>query len=214
MNKIKESEYKKSFSLIELIVALILLSFISYSAISYYQPNSLEIVSNRLLIYLKQVRLQAFINDKFSSDDMLWHKKRWTLKFFRCRASVGGLYYVIYSDENQTGHPSSLESLKDPLTKKYIYSSNSCTSSELNSPYVLLTQQYDISDVNVSCNSTNSLGQVSFGADGRVYSKLSSEDGEFFEYEINELCTIKIIHKSGNFKEIIIENKTGYIYKK
>lgn len=205
---------KNAFSMLELIFVIFLLSLFSYGILNYRQINSLDVAVNRTIIYLKQTRLQAFINDKFDTQDSLWHKKRWTLKFFRCRSSVGGLYYVIYSDSNQTGHPSSNESLKDPLSNKNIYSSNSCSENPNNSKYVLLTQEYDISNVNLSCNNTTSLGQISFGSDGRVYSKLSSEDNEFYENEITEPCLITMTHKNGTSKSIVIENKTGFIYKK
>lgn len=209
----KKLNQKVGFSLIELIIVIFLLSLFSYIMLKSSKVNSLDAVTNRLIIYLKQTRLNAFLDDKYSSSDPLWHKQRWTLKFFRCRESVGGIYYVIYSDLNKTGHPSSLESLKDPLTKKDIYSSNTCIPNENNSSYVLLTQQYDITDIHLSCNATNSLGQISFGSDGRVYSKLSSQENEFYEYSINEPCIIKITHKNGDSRSLIIENDTGYIYK-
>ena len=204
---------KNAFSILELIFVITIISLLSYILIPTKNTDTLNIVTNKIIIYLKQTRLQAFINDKFSVDDTLWHKQRWTLKFFRCKKSIGGLYYVIYSDTNKTGHPSALESLKDPLTKKNVYSSNNCNENSNNSKYVLLTKEYDIIDVNLSCNNTTSLGQLSFGSDGRVYSKLSNKDNEFYEYEIKSPCIITMTHKNDNSKSITIENSTGFIYK-
>ena len=212
MNKKKGSAFKNAFSFFELIIVVVLIAFISYFFLKPNSPNELQQATNRLLIYLKQTRLQAFIQDFHASNDPLWHKKRWILKFFRCRASVGGLYYVIYSDTNQTGHPSAQESLKDPLTKKNIYSSNRCQESKFNSNYVLLSQKYNISDVWVSCNTTNALGQISFGANGKLYSQLSSTEEAFYNYEVKKPCQIKITHKNGTSQSIIIENETGYIH--
>ena len=45
-------------------------------------------------------------------------KKKMDNKIFRCRESVGGIYYSIYSDNNKTGIPSAEDSLKDPLSQK------------------------------------------------------------------------------------------------
>ncbi|XPV83212.1 MAG: hypothetical protein ACNI22_04865 [Halarcobacter sp.] len=43
---------------------------------------------------------------------------------------------------------------------------------KIRSKYVLLTKEYDIIDTNITCNSTKRLGQLSFGNDGKVYSRL------------------------------------------
>lgn len=202
---------KNAFSIFELILIIILISIITI-LFNFKKPvNKLELATNRLALYLKEVRYKALINDKYNKDDSLWHKKRWTLKFFRCSKKIGGIYYVIYSDKNETGHPSANESLQDPLTKKAIYSSNRCEIDNKYSKYTLLTQEYDIDKVSISCNSTSSLGQLSFGNDGKVYTKLSSYEGEYDEYELKEKCRIKLIDKDKNFREIEIVPKTGYL---
>lgn len=137
-------------------------------------------------------------------------KKRWTLKFFNCRESVGGIYFSIYSDKNLTGIPSSSDSLKDPLTNKNIYTSNFCSETNENSKYVLLTKHYDVTNVEISCNDTTTLGQISFGSDGKVYSKLSNEENSSSEFEIKEPCYIKFYDKNDNFEQIIVNPTTSF----
>lgn len=202
---------KKSFSLLELIFVILLLSITINIIIPKSTSSKIDEITIKLTQYLIQTRLQALIDDKHEIDNNLWHKKRWTLKFFRCRSSVGGLYYSIYSDKNFSGHPSAQDSLKDSLTGKNIYSSNFCMENEQNSKYVLLTKLYGVIDVNVSCNNTTSLGQLSFGSYGKVYSKLSNSENEESEYEIYKPCEIKLIDKYGEIRRIIVENETGYI---
>ena len=68
-------------------------------------------------------------------------------------------------------------------------------------------------DVKLSCNDTTSLGQLSFGNNGKVYSKLSNYEYESNEYEIIEPCTLKLISKDGKSKEIVINPDTGYTKK-
>ncbi len=113
-----------------------------------------------------------------------------------------------------TGHPSFDESLVDPLSNKRVYSTNKCESNKKSSKYVLLTKEFGIEDVEISCNNTRSLGQISFGSDGKVYSKLSSYENENFEYEIKSTCILKIKSRTKDFREIIIEPLTGYSYLK
>ncbi len=204
---------KKSYSLLELILIIFIISIIYYSISLNKHDNKLDELTNRIVLYLKQTRYQALIDNKKEKNQELWYKKRWTLKFFNCKESVGGIYYVIYSDNNMTGHPNLDESLKDPLTKKRIYSSNNCEISKNTSKYVLVTKEFDVENIKLSCNSTSTIGQISYGGAGGVYSRLSSKENEANRYEIEERCKIEIISKSKEKREIIIEGKSGYVYK-
>ena len=204
---------KKSFSLLEIILTISLISFLYLLFIPKNKINYLDEITNKIELYISYTRYKALIDDKFDSEDSLWHKKRWTIKFFRCRESVGGIYYSIYSDDNKTGIPSAQDSLKDPLSQKNIYSSNYCEENSSNSKYVLLTKYFGIVDVKISCNDTTSLGQLSFVSDGKVYSKLSNYNYESNEYEIIEPCSLKFISKDGKSKEILINSDTGYTKK-
>ncbi len=205
---------KKSFSLLEIILTILLISFIYTLFLPKNKIKYPDEIINRLELYISYVRFKAFINDKFDLEDPLWHKKRWTIKFFRCRESVGGIYYSIYSDNNETGIPSANDSLRDPLTKKNIYSSNKCEENSSNSKFVLLTKNFGITDVQISCNDTTSLGQLSFGSDGKVYSKLSNYANESNEYEVNKPCSLKFISKNGENKELVVNPYTSYTNKK
>ncbi len=205
---------KKAFSLLELILIIFILILIA----SFFKPkvndNSLIIATNRMLLYLKQTRYQSLLDNKYDNTDPLWYKKRWTLKFFRCNKNVGGLYYSIYSDTNKKGHVNLNEALKDPLTNKRIYSSNKCKYANNTSKYVLLTKEFNIKKVLVTCNNTRSLGQLSFGTDGKVYTKLSSFENQANEYELVNTCIIRFYKTNNKYKEIVIEPKTGYVYLK
>lgn len=205
---------KKSFSLLEIVLTILLISFIYTIFLPKNKINYIDEVTTRMQLYISYVRYKALIDDKFDLQDSLWHKKRWTIKFFRCRESVGGIYYAIYSDNNKTGIPSAEDSLKDPLSQKNIYSSNYCEENSSNSKFVLLTKNFGITDVQISCNDTTSLGQLSFDSDGKVYSKLSNYANESNEYEINRPCFLKFISKDGENKELVVNPYTSYTNKK
>ncbi len=207
------SKNKKAFFLIELIFTILLISFFSYIIIPKKNEPKFHTAINRLMIYLNQTKLQAFIDDKFSTSNPLWHKQRWTMKFLNCRESVGGIYYSIYSDTNMKGQINAGESLKDPLTKKNIYSSNYCKENSSNSEYVLLTKKFGIESVNISCNDTDSLGQISFGNDGNIYTRLSNIDNDSYSYLLKDDCFIEFKSKNNETKTIKIHAKTGFIEK-
>ena len=138
---------KKSFSLLEIVLVISLIAFLYTIFIPKTKINNLDELTSKLSLYLSHLRYKALIDNKYDLDDPLWHKKRWTLKFFRCKENVGGIYYVMYSDKNKSGHPGAEDSLKDPLTNKYIYSSNNCNENNTNSKYVLITKEFGIKDV-------------------------------------------------------------------
>ena len=199
---------KKTFLILELVFVIVILGIL-YTVFTPKLPNyKLDEVTNRVLIYLNYVRYKALIDDKFETEVSEWFKGRWTMKFMRCREDQGGgIYFTIYSETNDTGQINQNESLKDPLTNKYIFTSNSCKKNSENSPFVLL-KNYDIEDVQVSCNTTTSIGQISFGVDGKVYTQLTSEN-----LELKKPCTIRFVSKTKEFRDIKIYPKTGYIEK-
>ncbi|MDY0181258.1 type II secretion system protein [Aliarcobacter skirrowii] len=202
---------KKSFFILELIIILIIFSII-YSTIyikdSTYKFN---LFVSKIELYLNFLRYKALIDDKTDLENSIWHKQRWTMKFLRCREDKGGGVYIsIYTDINEKGHANKEEALKDPLTNRYITNSNSCKDDDKYSSFTLL-RNYNVKSVDISCNSTTSLGQISFGEDGRVYSRLSNVDNENYEYEITKPCFIKFTSDNNYEKEIIIYPKTGFI---
>ena len=201
---------KKSFSLLELIFVIVIVAIISSQVIPKTNISKLKLATDKIILYLNHTRYIAHIDNKYDIEDDEWEKKRWTLKFQRCSSSVGGLYYVIYSDTSGgSAHFKKSETLKDPLTKKYLYSSSSCQNRYDESKYILLTKEFGVTSVDVSCNTTAAIGQISFGYDGKIYSQLGSNPKEILHG-----CEIKLYDENQNFETIVIESRTGYIHKK
>ena len=73
---------------------------------------------------------------------------------------------------------------------------------------MVLTKEYGILKVEVSCNNSSSIGQISFGNDGRIYSKLGLN-----QTEILNPCEIKLFDKDDDFITIVVEPWTGFIDK-
>jgi hypothetical protein len=204
MNSIKKS--LKSFSLIELILVIIVISILLTQIPIKKQETKLYEVVNKLKLYLHYTRYISHIDNKEDTFDDEWKMKFWTLKFQRCKENKG-LYFVVYTDKSGgTAHFKKVDTLKDPVNNKYLYSNSDCEVSHDESKYILLTKEYGVKDVQISCNNTSTIGQISFDYEGKVYSGLGSN----FK-EIVEKCYIDLFGENDK-KTITIEPKTGYIY--
>lgn len=200
---------KKSFSLLEIILVISLIAVVIVVSLPKLSISKLELATDKILIYLNYTRYTAMIDNKYSIDDNEWEKKRWTLKFQNCSNEEDGLYFVVYSDESGgTAHFKKEETLKDPLNNKYLYSGYDCIPNNNESPDILLTKKYGIVDVDISCNTTATIGQISFGEDGKIYSQLGTNIES-----ITQPCSIKLTDSNNNSNTIIIEPNTGYIHK-
>jgi len=163
-----------------------------------------------MILYLNYTRYIAHIDNKYDHFDEQWERKRWTLKFLNCQESISGLYYNVYSDMyGNTAHFKKEDTLKDPLNNQYLYS-NACKEDLIGdkSKHTQLTKEYGITKVEVSCNTTNTIGQISFGYDGKIYSQLGTNIKE-----IITRCEITLYDEENNSSTIAIEPQTGFIYK-
>jgi hypothetical protein len=202
----------KSFSLIELIIVLLLIGIMSSQSILKNNLSKIKLAKKQIILHLKYTRYIAMIDNKFQDDDPLWFRKRWTVKFLNCNKNIGGLYYIIYSDSNENGYISKKETLKDPLTNQYIYSYQCKEDTQLDkNSMILLTKRYGIEKIKISCNSTSTIGQISFGSNGEIYSRLSNKEYDSDKYKLEENCIISIYDKNDNIEEITIDKNTGTI---
>ena len=203
---------KKSFSIIELIFVITLIGIINSQVSIKNNLSKIKLAKQQIILHLKYVRYIAMVDDKYEKDNPLWFRKRWTLKFLNCNKNIGGIYYIIYSDENENGYISKDETLKDPLSNQYLYSSQ-CKEDKIydKNKLILLTKRYDIKNIIVSCNKTTTIGQLSFDINGELHSKLSNKNNKIDEYKLKSICNIEIYDKNGNKEMIQIHNKTGFI---
>lgn len=203
---------KKSFTILELIIVLLLLSLLYTSFIPKTNTNNIYELKNRLILQLKYLRYKALTDSKYDESDSKWHKERWSFKIFNCDKNKDGVYYTMYSDLNNTGQVAADEALDDPLSNKNIFTGKQCIPNNSNSKYVLLTDNFNVREIYATCNSTKAIVQISFGFDGNVYSKLSKDENDSFNYKLEEKCIINIVDKDSNKIFITVQNKTGFIY--
>ncbi len=205
--------YTKSFSLLELIFSILVVGIIISQFIPKNNLSNLNLAANKIILYLKYTRYISMLDSKYTHNDEMWYRELWTFKFQNCSSKVSGLYYVVYSDKNHGGGINKSECLKDPVSNKYLYSHYDCEAGQDESKYILLTKEFGIIDVDINCNSTSTIGQISFANNGKVYSKLATNSNEISKYEINNRCLINLYDINGKYITIAIEPNTGFIHK-
>jgi len=185
---------------VEIIFVIAILAIVGSMIVPQNHLSKLDLATKKIITYLNYTRYIAHIDNKYSYNDNEWEKKRWTLKFQNCSNTKDGLYFNVYSDmDGGTAHYKKKDCLKDPLNQLYIYANASCIPQNDESKYTLLTKEFGVVKVEVSCNNTSTIGQISFGYDGKIYSSL----GENIT-EIVSPCRIKLYDR---------EDKVGIIHR-
>ena len=200
---------KSSFSLIEIILVIFLISIALKLTLST-SYSKLTLAKNQLILHLKYLRYIAFNDNKFRPNDDKFHKKFWTFKIQRCNNN-SGFYYLIYSDKNKNSYISKTESLKDPLTNKYIYNYSKCVENEFDKlANTLLSKTFGIKKIEISCNKTSSIGQLSFDNQGNVFTKLPKYYKNLDNFKLKKNCYINF--SDGKYSKTITITKNGYIF--
>jgi competence protein ComGC len=207
--------YLRAFSILELLLVLLIISILSTIFIQNSNQSNyskIDEACEQILTHLKYTRHLAMIDNRFDPTQEMWFRSRWRIKFLKCRENRG-IYYTIFSDKNLKGTPNKDESIKDPLSKKWLYVSNWCTQKEDEYAKVLLTKEFDISSIELSCNATSSFGEIIFDYRGKPYNKFGYDSNDAFKYALSEPCYLKIINSKAQSRTIIIQNETGFAKK-
>lgn len=198
---------KYAFSLYEIIIVILLLAILASFSVPNKKINNLEVLTIQLKEHIWLTRLKAMSDNIYTHQNKdNWHKSRWTIKFMNCQESIGGIYYVIYKDENLKGSPNKTECVIDPVSKKYLYSNNDCIATSDEDHRILITKEYEIDKILISCNQTTTIGQLSFGRFGEVYTKLSDSSADNL---LRNDCFIDIYDRNDVKKQIKISQNTG-----
>lgn len=172
--------------------------------------SKIDLAKQQLHLHLQYLRYIAMLDHKYEPDpDSQWYKKRWSLRFENCDSDVGGIFYSIYSDESLGGNINKEETLRDPLNNNHIFAT-SCKQDSLydKSKFVLLTHYYGVQKVEVSCKGDRVIGLISFGHDGKFYTRFAG-DGELYEEKVP--CVITLYDDKGGEESLVIHPKTSYI---
>lgn len=160
---------KNSFSLIEIIIVLFILSLFYFFAKPKVFENNLIDAKEKTTFYLNYTKNLSMYYDPFDIDEKSWYKNRWNYKIQNCSSKVGGIYFVIYKDSNMRGYINKEETLKNPLTNKWFYSNYDCITTNDESDDILLTEKFGITNAEFSCNDSSTLAHIIYYEDGNLY---------------------------------------------
>jgi type II secretory pathway pseudopilin PulG len=202
-----------AFTMLELVFVIIVIGILAVLAIPSFNSNPLQQAAEQVANHIRYTQHLAMVYDEFNASDTTWYLKKWQIRF---RENSGKLYYAVYSDKDKDRNVNCNaitcdEPAIDPLTKKPLYYLDSRANKKM-----LLTENYGIKDINVSCDTpdsslyTSSLGVISFDHLGRPYNGIGNATAKPFDFLMTSNCNITLAHKDGN-ATITVHPETGYV---
>lgn len=200
---------------------LLIVSIVASMTIYRPQHDDIDEAAKKISLYLKYTRYLALHDDRYMrylrDGNTTWYKERWTFKIQNCAKKIGGYYFVVYRDTDQKGYIDKIETAKDPINQKYLYSNSDCVAIVDESPYVLLTKKYGVAKMiaNKYCKpysgSTVPMA-MSFDEYGLAHNKLSDKPNEPNKFRLKAPCVFTIYDAKDNNATITIDDETGAIY--
>jgi Tfp pilus assembly protein PilE len=202
-----------AFTMLELVFVIIVVGILAVLAMPSFTSNPLQQAAEQVANHIRYTQHLAMVDDEFNESDPTWYLKKWQIRF---RENSGKLYYAVYSDKDKDRNINCNamtcdEPAIDPLTKQPLYYLDSRANKKM-----LLTEEYGIKDINVSCDTpdsslyTSSLGVISFDHLGRPYDGIGNNASKPFDFLLTSNCTITLEHNDGN-ATIIVRPETGYV---
>ncbi|WP_241855416.1 pilus assembly FimT family protein [Sulfurimonas xiamenensis] len=217
---------KKAFSMIELVIAIVVIGILAVSIIPRIYSNRLQEAAEQVISHIRYTQHLAMVDDKFDAKNADWYKERWQIFFAKTDASDKKWAYTVFSDHagESTGNPGISEIAKNPLDmSKYLtagYSSilhsDPKVTSELN-----IGKTYGITDIVFSANCKKYSLRIAFDHLGRpLYDGSHLLDDAYRNGANSQLiqndisgnpCVITLSSEEGSVK-IAVEPETGYAH--
>lgn len=224
---------KRAFTLIELVFVIVVIGILASSIIPKTSSTSLHDAATQLISHLRYTQHLAMVDDKFDSNDSIWYKKRWQLKFSKGNGTEDKWSYVIFSDRSGTGNPDPEEVAVNPLNNNRRLTGGSTGASMIHTGDLNATtkmnigKEYGILDVDFSteCRTGATSKNILFDNLGRPLRGNSGDYTSSYDSTasknilIEDGCTITICSVSDcatadNDEKIVIviESETGYVH--
>lgn len=211
---------KRSFSLIEIIIVIVIISILSLFFAPKFENNSLDIGVNRIINDLEITRMLALNSDTFDTEDSNYYKKRWQLIFSKSNYSEGYYAYTIFFDDagGSSGNPDIDEIAKNPTDETKLLSggfSGVLKTSDIRATKEMnVGKEYGIVDVKFEggCKYYTSR-RIGFDEFGRPLVGNISKYSRAYQRVMKNECQITLCADEDCDKNrvIIIEPYTGYV---
>lgn len=206
---------KAAFSMLELILVIVILGFIAALGLPRLENDPLREAADQLVRHIRYTQQLALSNGQYASNDSVYYKKRWQLRFRRLLNENG---YVIFADsKSQQGNSDDNEKAIDPQTGRYLDGFDDT----LDTKALNLTTSYgikgDTTGVVVSCFQndgslvTSNRGVIAFDDQGRPYAGVTNATSPF-QYLLTSNCIITLKNNANREANITVVPETGYTY--
>jgi prepilin-type N-terminal cleavage/methylation domain-containing protein len=215
---------KKAFSLLELVFVIVVIAIISSQFFQNSDDNKLRLAANQVASHIRYTQHLAMMDDKFSSNEQYWYKKRWNIFFTKGNGSNDKWSYVIFSDNHADGdinsydgNPKPSEVATNPLNMSKKLSGGSSSTAEIHTgdddatDEMNIGEKFGIDNVSITGGSTGTSAKtLIFDHFGRVYR--GATETVTSAYHRLAGSTINITLTKGSESIVVsIEPETGYV---
>ncbi len=212
---------KNSFTLLELLFVLVLISIIAIELLPRMKSNLLKQAAQQLIADIRYTQHLALTDDKYDPNDKVWFKKRWQIIFGQSVDTEQKLAYSIFSDnttDDDDAKPGLSELAIDPSNNnKYLsggYSGILKTSEPQANKKMNLGLSYGIDEYKFGGGCSARTRRISFDHYGRpIKDSLALYTTAYKKGRLlTKACTIELIDSNEGSIVINIEPETGYVH--
>ena len=201
---------KKAFTMIEAIMAIVVMGILAAVAIPRLQNDSSQEIADQILSDIRYTQHLALTDDVTNPGNPNWQRHFWRIQFQDMAASGTGWTYSIGSDNDEGGNIDLAEAAIDPLDGRPIFGLRTFGNTQV-SPKVFIGSKYGITGVTFggSCAAGQHIG---FDRLGRIYQGFTASTSPNYANILRTPCTISFTHPNGDFA-IQINPETGYAFR-
>jgi type II secretory pathway pseudopilin PulG len=224
---------KKSFTLIELVFVIVVISIIAMAVLPRINTNNLHEAAIQVVSHIRYTQHLAMTDDKYDPDEALWFHRRWTIRFHENLTFTNVLppdksyqkvwAYTIFSDlpDYNRHHPDLNGMARSPSNFDQYLSggvNNTLHVEDTKSmKRMRLGIHYGIEDVAFSGGCRSNVRYIHFDHLGRPMN--SFPENKPYESAsagwhklIHQRCVITLTSKNDESLAIAIEPETGYAH--
>ena len=188
----------KSFTVIELIIVVILISILTTIMPPSLERDPLRVAVNQIKRHIMLTQHMAMVDDVYNASRPKWYKAMWRISFRSKNC------YVVSSNIDLDTNYDREESVLDPMTRTLLYSNTKCEIEPTDDNSMFLSDEYGIENIEFS-KSCGGNRFIAFDNLGRPHKTLTKLD----DY-IKSDCIITFMANARK-AEIIITPETGYV---
>lgn len=214
---------RTAFTMLELVFVIIVIGILAALAMPNFNRNPLAEATEQLANHIRYTQHLAMVDDRFDSNDTLWHTQMW---IFRIRevndVNNGGeseWYYEVFSDKtNDNNSQANDEEAIDPMTGETL-GNGSIDNTVDDNKTINLTRNYGITNITISGGNSSIVSatrSIAFDNLGRPYRNavsnfLINPNENWRNFIMTSDMNITLTDSDNQQASIIVRPETGYV---